>query len=174
MIVCIPSPPRLLMKQDQRSLMRRWLLCSGWGMERVSLVFSYKGSRFIWKGRSCAKDNISQLPVVYPNPTINRKTRNREPEIGTDGSSPIRSNLPFDRYGSRFDPPRHCDSGLSMFLGLNWTVFPVQTRTAGGLPGLVANINPVDVDKAYGHMASRYHSPQWHVRSYGWGHASFD
>jgi len=139
MIICIQSPSRLLMMQDQNSLTRRWLSCSGWGKERVSLVFSYKGSRFIRKGQWCAKVNIVWLTVGYLNATIDRKSRNKEPEIETDGSSQTRQNPWVDGYGAGFGPPRLCGSGFWMVLDPNWTVFPVRTRTAGGLPRPVAN-----------------------------------
>jgi len=34
-------------------------------------------------------------------------------------------------------------------------------------------LDPVDVEGAYGHIASLYHSLQWHVQSHGWHYASF-
>ena len=34
-------------------------------------------------------------------------------------------------------------------------------------------LDPLDVEEAYSHIASRYHSIQWHVPSPGWHHASF-
>jgi len=74
--------------------------------------------------------------------TINRKTRNTEPEIGTDRSSQTRENPRVDRYGSGFGPPRRCGSDFWTVLEPNRTVYPVQTRTAGGLPGPVANTTP--------------------------------
>jgi len=67
------------------------------------------------------------------------ETRNAEPEIGTDGSSQTRRNPQVDGYGSRFGPPRVCGSGFWPVLEPNRPVFAVQTRTAGGLPGPVAN-----------------------------------
>jgi len=33
-------------------------------------------------------------------------------------------------------------------------------------------LDPVDVEETYDHIASSYHSLQWHVQSYGWRHAS--
>jgi len=74
--------------------------------------------------------------------TINRKTRKGEPETGTDVSSQTRQNPRVDGYGYGFGPPR--SSGSCFWTGLepNRTVFPVQTRTAGGLPGPVANTTP--------------------------------
>jgi len=67
------------------------------------------------------------------------ETRNAEPEIGTDGSSQTRRNPRVDGYGSGFGPPRVCGSGFWPVLEPNQPVFAVQTRTAGGLPGPVAN-----------------------------------
>jgi len=139
MIVCILSPSRLLMMQDQKSLTRRWLSCSGWGKEHVSLVFSYKGGWFIRNGQWFAKVNILWLTVGYLNATINRKTRNPEPEIGTDRASQTRQNLQVDRYGSGFGPPRRCGLGFWRVLEAHRTVFTVRTQTAGGQPGPVAN-----------------------------------
>jgi len=71
--------------------------------------------------------------------TINKKTRKGEPETGTDGSSQIRQNPRVDGYGYGFGPPRSSGSGFWTGLEPNQTVFPVQTGTAGGLPGPVAN-----------------------------------
>jgi len=34
-------------------------------------------------------------------------------------------------------------------------------------------LDPVDVKEAHSHIASGYHSVQWHVRSHGWHYASF-
>jgi len=34
-------------------------------------------------------------------------------------------------------------------------------------------LDPLDVEEAYSHIASRYYSIQWHVRSHGWRDASF-
>jgi hypothetical protein len=67
------------------------------------------------------------------------ETRNAEPEIGTDGSSQTRRNPRVDGYGSGFGPPRVCGSGFWPVLEPNRPVFAVQTRTAGELPGPVAN-----------------------------------
>jgi len=71
--------------------------------------------------------------------TINRKTRKGEPETGTYGSSQTRQNPRVDGYGYGFGPPRSSGSGFWKGLEPNRTVFPIQTRTAGGLPGPVAN-----------------------------------
>jgi len=37
----------------------------------------------------------------------------------------------------------------------------------------ISILDPLDVEEAYSHIASRYHSVQWHVRSHGWRDASF-
>ena len=137
MIVCIQSPSRLLMMQDHRSLTRRWLSCSGWGKERVTLVFGYKGGWLIWKGQWCAKVNIVRLTLGYLNATINRKTWNTQPEIRPDRSSQTRQNPRVDGYRSGLDPTRLCRSGFWTVEEPNQTIFPVRTWTAGGLPGPV-------------------------------------
>jgi len=67
------------------------------------------------------------------------ETRSAQPEIGPDGSSGTRWNRWVDGYGSRFGPPRVSGSSFWMGLEWNWPVFAVQTHTAGGLPGPVAN-----------------------------------
>jgi len=116
------------MIQQQKSFTRRWLSCSGWCRERVSLVFSYQGSQFIWKEQWRTLVNILRLAVGCLDSTINRKTRNTEPEFGTDrsrqtrqnpwvdGSSQTRHNLQVDGYGSRFGLPRRSRSGFWMVL----------------------------------------------------------
>jgi len=67
------------------------------------------------------------------------ETRNTEPEIGTDGSNQTRRNPPVGRYGSGFGQPRVSGTGFWTVLEPNRPVFAVQTWTAGGLPGPVAN-----------------------------------
>jgi hypothetical protein len=67
------------------------------------------------------------------------ETRNAEPENGTDGSSQTRRNPRVDGYGSGLGLPRVCGSGFWTVLEPNRPIFEVQTRTAGGLPGPVAN-----------------------------------
>jgi hypothetical protein len=69
--------------------------------------------------------------------TINRKTRKGEPETRTDGSSQTRQNTRVDGFGYGFRPPRSSRLGFWTGLEPNRTVFPVQTRTSGGLPGPV-------------------------------------
>jgi len=115
MIVCIHSPPRLPMMQNQKSLTRHWLSCSGWGRELVSLAFGYKCSQLIRKGQWRTKVNILRLAVGYLNATMNRKTRNTEPEIATNGSTQTLQHQWIDRYRSRFGPPRGSNQGF-------WTV----------------------------------------------------
>ena len=67
------------------------------------------------------------------------KSRNAEPRIGPGGSSQTRRNLRVDKYGSEFGPPRVRRKGFWPGVELNRPLFAVQTRTAGGLPGPVAN-----------------------------------
>jgi hypothetical protein len=115
MIVCIQLLGRLLMMHNHKSLTRHVLSCSGWGKKHVCLGFSYKGGQLIQKGQWCAKANILRLTVVYLNALRNRKTRNTEVEIATNGSTQTWHDLPVDGYGPMFGPPRHCRSEF-------WTV----------------------------------------------------
>jgi len=138
MIVCIQSPSRILIMPDQKSLTWLWLSSSGWGKKPVSLVFSYKGGRFIQKCHWCAKVNILQLTVGYLNATINRRTRNKYPEIRTDRSSQTRQHPRVDTYGSGYGLPIRCWLGFWTVLEPNRTVFPAGTQTAGMLSGPVA------------------------------------
>ena len=139
MIVCIQLLPRLPMMQDQTSYMRRWLSCSGWGRQHVSLVFSYNGGRFI-RMRQCRTNvNIFRWAVWYLSATILRNTPNTEPEIGTDGSSKTPQKPPVDWYRSRFGPPRCSGSGFWMVQELNQILVAVWPRTAGRLPRPIAN-----------------------------------
>jgi hypothetical protein len=139
MNVWIQLPVRLPKEQDQKSLTRRWLSFSGWGRERFSLVFNYKGGQYIRKGQQSTNVNILRLAIGYLNATINRIIRIPEPEIGTDGSSQTRQNPRVDGYGSGFGPPRCSGSGFWTGLEPNQIVLAVRTRTAGWLPGPVAN-----------------------------------
>jgi len=69
------------------------------------------------------------------------ETRKAEPDIGTDGSSQTRRNPQVDGYGSGYGPPSVCGSGFWTVLEPNRPVFAVQTQTADGVPGPVANTN---------------------------------
>ena len=75
------------------------------------------------------------------------ETSNAEPEIGPAGSCQTRRNLPVDGYGSGFGPPRVSGSGFWPVREPNRQVFAVQTRTAGGLPGPVANTQYVSASR---------------------------
>jgi hypothetical protein len=67
------------------------------------------------------------------------ETQNAEPVIGADGSSQNRQKPHVDRYGSGFGPPGVSGSGFWPGLESKRPVFAIQTRTAGGLLGPVAN-----------------------------------
>ena len=79
------------------------------------------------------------MTVGYLNATINRNTRQREPESETDRSSHTRPNPRVDRYGYGLDMPRSWGSGFWTILETNRTIHPVQTRTPGGIPTSIAN-----------------------------------
>jgi len=139
MIVSIQSPPTLPMMQEQKLLTHRWLSCWGWGMERVSLVFSYKGSRLIRKWQWRTNNNNLQLAVGYLNANINRKTQNTELEIGTDRCSQTQQNPLVDQYWAVFGSQGRSRSGFWRVLEPNRTNFVVQTLNVGELPRPVAN-----------------------------------
>jgi len=70
---------------------------------------------------------------------INRGTRHAEPGFRPDGSSQNWRIARVNGYGAWFGPPRSSGLGLRTVLEPNWTVFLVQTWTADGLPGAIAN-----------------------------------
>jgi len=86
------------------------------------------------------------------------ETWNADPEIGTDGSSQTRRNPRVDRYGTGFGLTRVSGSGFWTGLEPNQPVFAVQTRTAGGLPGPVANTSPCTISVWIGTLSSS----TWH------------
>jgi len=135
MNVRIQLPLRLPKLQDQKSLTYCWLSFSGWGRERVSLVFDYKGGQYIRKGQWYTNVNTLRLSIGYLNATTNRKTPKLELEIGTDGSSQTWPTPPVDEYRSGFGPPKCGSLGVE----LNGSVIVVRTWMAGGLPRPVAN-----------------------------------
>ena len=124
---------------DSRSWMLHGSSFSGWCREHVFLVFDYKGSQYIKQRQWCTEVNILQLSVGYLNETVNRTTRIPEPEFGTDGSNHTRRYPRVDGYGSEFGSPRRSSWGFWTGLEANWTIFVIQTPTAGRLPGRVDN-----------------------------------
>jgi len=125
--------------QDHQFLTLHWRSFSEWGRERLSTCFLYKGCQYIRKWLRRAIVNILQFTAGYLSATINRETRNAEPEIGTDRSSQTRHNLWVDGYGSGFGLPRGSGSGFGLGLEPNRPIFMVRTWTACGLPGPGAN-----------------------------------
>jgi hypothetical protein len=126
----------------------KWCKMNNWShstsacsREHGSPCFEYKGRLWNKYREWCTKVDILHITVTCVTATINRKTRQGKPETGTDWSKQTRQNPQVDgsRYG--FGPPGRSGSGFWTVMGPNRTVFPVQTRTAGGLPGPVANTN---------------------------------
>ena len=138
MDTCGHAPLRLPKMQDPRLLTLHWRSDSGWVREHLFTRLLYKGCQYIRKWHSSTIVNILQLILEYLNATINRKTQNAEQEIGPDGSSQTRRNPRVDRSGAGFWPPWSSRPGFWTVLEPNWTVFPVQTPTAGVSPGPVA------------------------------------
>ena len=155
MNICIQLPLILPRMQDQKSLTRRWLSFSEWGTECVSLVFGYKGSQYIRKGQRYTNVNILQLAVGCLNGTINRKAQIPEPEIATARLSETHEIPRVDRHGCGFGPPRCSGSGFCTGLEQNWMAFAVRTWTADGLPGPIANTNPIN-DCFWKHLVPEY------------------
>jgi len=139
MNVYIQLPLRLPKVQDQKSSTRHWLSFSGWGREQFSLVFDHKGGQYIRKGQRYTNVNILQLARGYLNATMNGNNGIPEPEIGTNRSSQTRQNTRVDGYGSGFGPLGCSESGFCTGLEANRTLFAVRARTAGGIPGPLAN-----------------------------------
>jgi len=121
------------------------------------------------------------MTVRYLDATINRNARKQEPEIGTNGSSETRQNQWVTGYGYGFGPQRSCGSGFWTVLEPNRTLYPVQTRTAGGLPGPVANTssaaaeagrwprrgNTSSATVAGGETSNRHYGRRWEKRRAG-------
>jgi len=87
---------------------------SGCSREHVAPCFDYKGSQWNKYREWCTKVNILHITVTYLTATINRKTRKRQPESGTDGFSQTQKNLPLDGYRYGFGLTRSSGSGLLM------------------------------------------------------------
>jgi len=90
--------------------------------------------------------------------TMNRKTRNAELDIGTDGSSQTWQNPRVYGYGSGFGLPILSGSGFWTGLEPNRPVFAGQTLTAGGLPEPIANTNQqrfIHIRGGYGQPTTR-------------------
>jgi len=139
MTICNLGPLRLANMQDQKLLTLRWRSFPGWCRKRLSPFLDYKDGHYIQNEHQGTIVNILRLIVGYQNATKNRITPNAKPEIDPDRCSQTRQNPWVDGYGAGFGPPRSCRSGIWTVLEPNQTVLPVQTRTAGGLPGPIAN-----------------------------------
>jgi len=102
------------------------------------------------------------------------ETRNAEPEIGPDGSSQTRRNSQVDGYGPWFGLPRVSRSGSWPGLEPNRPSLVVQSRTAGGLPGPVANticywpkgaqIQSIECQSSRGSSKSGLEHAEWNIK----------
>jgi len=119
--------------------MLHWRSHSSWGREHLSTCLRYIECQYIRNWQCCTVVNILQSTVGYLNATTNRKTRNTEPEIGPNGYYQTWWKPRVAGYGARFGPPIWSRSCFWMVLEPNKTVFLVQTRIAGGIPGPFAN-----------------------------------
>jgi len=139
MTICNQCPFWLPRMQDLQLLTLRWHSFPGWGRECLSTYFDHKGGKYIPKEHWHTSVNNLRLTVEYLNATINRTSRNAKPDIGPDASNQTRRNPCVVGYGAGFGQPRSCRSSFWTVLEPNRTVFPVQTRTACGLPWPIAN-----------------------------------
>jgi len=132
-------PLWLLRMQHLQSLTLHWCSFPGWVRERWSTYYDHKCGWYIQKEQQPTIVNISWFTLGYSNVTINRTTGNAQREIGPDRSIQTRWNPRVNGYVARFGLQRSSGSGVWTVQEPNWTVFPVQTRTAGVLPRPVAN-----------------------------------
>jgi len=139
---CNRWPLGLPKMQDQKSLTLHWPSFPWWVMECFSLCFDYKSGLFIRKEQRHTIVDISRLPAGFLNATTNTTTQNTDLEIAPHWYSQTRPNPWVDGYGARFGPPRSSELGCWMVLDRNRTIFLVQTRTAGRLPGSVPDTTP--------------------------------
>jgi len=110
------------------------------GVGPVSLfVANIKAANTLKKDSDVTIISILLLTVAYLNATNDRKTQNTEPEIQTDGSIKTLQDQQVEGFGSMFGPPSGSTLGFWSGPEQHRPVFVVQTRTAGRLPGPVAN-----------------------------------
>jgi len=111
---------------------RMWLGAWVWLFWTSRRLIRQKGTVSYQNQSYTINSSISECDLQY-------ETRNAEPEIGTDKFRQSRWNPLVDGSGSRFGTPRVSGSGFWLRLEPNQPVFLLQTRTAGGLRGPVAN-----------------------------------
>jgi len=145
MTSCNQCPLWLPRMQDLKLLTLRWRSFPGRGRECLSTYFDHKGGQFIQKKHQCTIAHISGFTVGYLNATVNRTTRNAKLQIGRNESSQSRRNPRVNEYGCGFGPQWSSGSGCWKVLESTRTVFLVQTPTAAGLAGPVANTSWVDL-----------------------------
>ena len=145
MAVCKLSPVRLPRIHDQQLLTLCWRSFSRWLSEHVFVCFDHYGDQYNKKRLQRTKVKILWLTVEYPNATIDRKTWKAELDIGTDRSSQTWQNPWVDWYWSGFGPPWGNRLGFWTGLEPNRSIVEVQTRTAGRLPGLIADTGHLHV-----------------------------
>jgi len=139
MTSCNQYPLWLPRVQDLKLLMLHWRSFSGWGRERLTTYFEHRGGRFIQREHWHTIVNIIQLTLSYLNATITRTTWNAKPDHAADRSSQPQRDPRMDGYGAGFGPPTSGRSGSSTVVETIRTVFPFQSRNAGGSPVPFAN-----------------------------------
>jgi len=115
------------------------MLISRFGQQVCFSFFDYSGSQYIGPSQSPTKVNILLFTVEYLDAIIHSKTRYKELEIETNGSSQSQQNLWFHKYVYGFSLTRGRGTGVSTSLKLNKTVLTVWILTAGQLVELIAD-----------------------------------
>jgi len=134
---------------DLELLTLSWHSFPEWCRESLSPLFDYEGGHYIQKEHRGTIDIIVRWIVGYLNATINRTTRNAEPDLGPDECSHTRRYMRVARYGAVSRPPTCCGLSFWTVQEPNRTLFPVQTQTAGRSPRPIANTT--HTRKHFGH-----------------------
>jgi len=101
-IVCNQLPLSLPKMPDQILLTLHWLSFWGWGRGCISLVFDYKGSKYIQKRQWRTNLNIMQLAVGYQNATMNRNPKNQNQRLEPTGLAKLGKTTRLEGTDPRF------------------------------------------------------------------------
>jgi len=81
-----------------------------------------------------------------------------------------RARLPFTGIHTRVASKPKIQWILAAIYNSGWMD---DCQVCHGSIEAISILDPLDVEEAYSHIASRYHIIQWHVRSHGWRDESF-
>jgi hypothetical protein len=133
--------------QDQQSLTRPWLSCSGWVRERVSCVSYYTSGQYLRTAQQCTKVNILWLAVWYRNATLNRNPDNQYWGLEPTGLAKPAKTCRLTGMGRAFAPQHAAGQDFGMFWNQSKPCFwsksgplatyldPLLTHIAGTLMG---------------------------------------